>query len=749
MACSLQFLLLLQQAQERKKKEIVKQVIFSLNELPEELLRSPEDLQGLKDYISANDKFGDFVESNSGLFVNDLQKGRQHHDIHCISWMDDDDFNSIIGLPLRYFGNLYISLLPALKFAFPNSPHSLSPNEFHKYCSVRFKLFLTLYRNKTGSSHKLMEKIFGWSDSSLQEWHEKVLIIMVKHMHQFHKGFLSRMGPDWQMEEMLHWKLKHLAQNDYKLWQQRMVAINEECIRKHLAPRINIAEAEAGGSIGAYDATYSLRPRILASTLAAHSEDPSLDRLYSDYIKCHAFKLLILTSHGIGKRPKFILWVEFGCGGNHDSPLLVQAQTKIIQYLVKGAFGLGDHAFHGCYFVIVPVSQLQIAAAPIATDKVNLLNFNGSHSSDRMCSEHGVKYLKLWGVVRGRGEMRLYENEVLVFTVSDTLLVARDSFFFFRLDVVFDDPSTGRTRLVGGVVIIDTILRRRCHQFVSNLLPRRDGFCLFDSDFLVCPLSCLCRTDENAVKDVCQSLMLLPKVDDEPQYGVVVLHLIFDKRRSVGLAHSYLPHDILLVDRDNGVWREKHPCFYVTRTKIKIYTTTTTKRWEAQCYHLCAGIDRYAKNRDAEGFYSPEKRAAATIVLVIGLACLAAIRGTLAAPQSRVRGYQTRRRGEQLVVDLGHDLSLFGVGRGTCGSGGGRGRGRDLILLFFFGRGDLVERVQVRVEFLSSSDIFFAQWRRRHHLHTPKKNKIVHPLRHTTLDFLLRVLHVINDVAMV
>ena len=73
------------EAEERDKREMIKQVIFSLNELPVELLRCPE-LQGLKDYINSSDKFGNFVESNSGLYVNDLKKGRQHHDIHCISW---------------------------------------------------------------------------------------------------------------------------------------------------------------------------------------------------------------------------------------------------------------------------------------------------------------------------------------------------------------------------------------------------------------------------------------------------------------------------------------------------------------------------------------------------------------------------------------------------------------------------------------------------------------------------------------
>jgi hypothetical protein len=75
--------------------------------------------------------------------------------------------------------------------------------------------------------------------------------------------------------------------------------------------------------------------------------------------------------------------------------------------LLKKAIGLGDHAFHGCFRVIVPYSQLQM----IGADSVSMPTFNHSHSSDRMCSEHGVMFMKLWGVIRGRSEMRFFENE--------------------------------------------------------------------------------------------------------------------------------------------------------------------------------------------------------------------------------------------------------------------------------------------------------------------------------------------------
>ena len=93
---------------------------------------------------------------------------------------------------------------------------------------------MTLYRNKTGSSHKLMEKLFGWCDSSLQEWHETVLIVMDKQMYRYHQGFLTTMGELWQEEEIATWKLHHLCKGDFALFKDRVKHCNEEAARKRL-----------------------------------------------------------------------------------------------------------------------------------------------------------------------------------------------------------------------------------------------------------------------------------------------------------------------------------------------------------------------------------------------------------------------------------------------------------------------------------------------------------------------------------
>ena len=89
---------------------------------------------------------------------------------------------------------------------------------------------------KMGSPHRLMQKLFGWNDSCLQEWHEKVLLLMKKHMNIFHRGFLDFMGPVWQEEEITVWKVKHLlTTRDYASFVERIDNINADAVAKGLS----------------------------------------------------------------------------------------------------------------------------------------------------------------------------------------------------------------------------------------------------------------------------------------------------------------------------------------------------------------------------------------------------------------------------------------------------------------------------------------------------------------------------------
>jgi hypothetical protein len=398
-------LLSLKRFQEENVRRIVRETILSLQTVPPELLDEFGTVDSLKKYITETDKFAKFVEQHSSQFVSDLKPGHQHKDIHCISFLAADDFQPIIGLPLHHFGALFESISPQLRLLFPRCPSILSPGDFSLYCSTRFKLFLCLFRLKVGCSFPTMSKLFGWCASSLQEWHEIVLKILDTRMREFHTGFINRMSQNWQEEEVAVWKIKHLlTKQDYGTFLSRIECINAEAVSNRKQPRIR---PEADGSIGAWDGTFSVRPRITPAILINHGENPTADKIYSDYAKAHGYKLVLLTSHGIDGRPKFIMWVEIGSASAHDNALLVSAQSKVQHQLIPKAFTLGDHAFHGCYGVVVPYSIVQM----IGANKVPRQSFNHSHSSDRMTSEHGVMFMKLWGVVRGNSVYRYYERE--------------------------------------------------------------------------------------------------------------------------------------------------------------------------------------------------------------------------------------------------------------------------------------------------------------------------------------------------
>ena len=109
------------------------------------------------------------------------------------------------------------------------------------------------------------------------------------------------------------------------------------------------------------------------------------------------------------------MWVEVGPGSTHDNPLLVTASTKLVGLILPQAFALGDHAFHGCFGIVVPYTHLQMLGA----NAIPRGKFNHSHSWDRMTSEHGVMFMKLWGVIQGRSDIRFYENEELFFAAVD------------------------------------------------------------------------------------------------------------------------------------------------------------------------------------------------------------------------------------------------------------------------------------------------------------------------------------------
>lgn len=330
--------------------------------------------------------------------INDLPLGHlRHHSIHCLSIREC--MSTVIGLNVQQFAQLFYSLRQPLEESFPRSPETLEFGEVHNNCERRFKLFLCLFRLKQGCTYNQMEITFGWSASSLQEWCDIIVRILVVHLFNYHTGFLDYKGTRWQMNECLKWRVKHFA--DSESYERKITFQNNE------AGFPLIDRSKFVGSIGAVDGTYSLQPRVGHSTLAAHDSDTALDMMYSEYKRIHAYKLVLVNSHGFLNEPKFLLWVGHGCGGASDAAVYNTFALHLSRIMIKEAVLLGDAAFHAQRNIIAPYTSSQIRANVGA----EFDTFNHNHSSDRMTSEHGVRALKLWGAMRGREDSQLYQDE--------------------------------------------------------------------------------------------------------------------------------------------------------------------------------------------------------------------------------------------------------------------------------------------------------------------------------------------------
>jgi hypothetical protein len=399
--------------------ENLKECFSRIDTLPSSIINP--DLVGNSRYaehfFSATTDFALQHEENCRKLISDLTPGLKHHDIHVVSIVES--FSVLIGMSLDEFSKLLQSLKRELQELFTNSPFILGPEERSIYSSIRMKLFMFLFRMKNGCSFNFMSSLFGWSKSTLQEQFEMILTLVHTAMHRFHKGIFEYLGPEFQTAELFHWNQLHKhVHRDFDNYVQKIREENADAVRKHSAPVID-ADSFVG-SLGAVDGTYSVRPRVTPAILEANNEDTQDDRMYSEYIKMHAFKLVLCCSHGLtDKYPKLLLNVQIGCGSASDTSVYLLMYDEIKNKLLQGAAFLGDNAFHRTALVLPPYNALQTVASHNA---IHCNLFNNRHSHERMTSEHGVKFMKYWGVVRGRSDVRLFEKESLFY---DAVFVAQ------------------------------------------------------------------------------------------------------------------------------------------------------------------------------------------------------------------------------------------------------------------------------------------------------------------------------------
>ncbi len=108
-----------------------------------------------------------------------------------------------ISIDYCYFWNRFENSLPQSQMGPLLSSYS------NRTCTIRMRFFLTLYRLKHGVSFRIMESIFGWSNSSIQEWCQLITKLIRSSLFDFHEGLLEKLGHSWQLREATAWALRH------------------------------------------------------------------------------------------------------------------------------------------------------------------------------------------------------------------------------------------------------------------------------------------------------------------------------------------------------------------------------------------------------------------------------------------------------------------------------------------------------------------------------------------------------------
>jgi hypothetical protein len=340
------------------------------------------------------------------LLMQDLKINQlQHHSFHCISFTAA--FPSIIGLTLQEFGCLFDALRVDMADLFTRCPETIKEGGLSLYCSRRMKLFMTLFRCRQGCSFRHMEVCFGWAHNTIQEDYFVIMRRMQLQMICYHRDFLKCKGRLWQLQEIYNWRLRH--KDEIHIFEDR-VNYQNDYSRRHgtseMIPWNLLAEME-GGSIGAFDCTYSVRPYLSQSTLHQNNEQVSKDPMYSEYKKVTAYKIGLLVSHGFDDpKKKHIIYMNYGKARASDTGLYDVAAKDLYNVFMPNAVIEGDHAFHGCWRMICPYTSTQLSVG----DRHDLEHFNHTLSRDRIVSEHGVRFSKEWGLLRGRTDFCLFRS---------------------------------------------------------------------------------------------------------------------------------------------------------------------------------------------------------------------------------------------------------------------------------------------------------------------------------------------------
>jgi len=106
---------------------------------------------------------------------------------------------------------------------------------------------------------------------------------------------------------------------------------------------------------------------------------------------------------------KIILSVGVHEGSKADSTAYGDQYDKIKDHKVRGTFWLGDHAYLSDFDVLPPYTKHEEMKASM-NQRQGMKLYAKSHSSERVCSEHGNGKLKQWAIIRGRSDISLFSS---------------------------------------------------------------------------------------------------------------------------------------------------------------------------------------------------------------------------------------------------------------------------------------------------------------------------------------------------
>lgn len=354
-------------------------------------------------FVKLNTAFARKLEEEARESLKALPPGLKHHNISTIS--NTLNVGSVIGMSMKEFCMLYEFVKQDLPAAFQKSPMELEESDSSPYCETRMKFFMTLYRLNTGCSFRHIEVIFGWSHNAVEKWFVIIVRLLENCLLDYHEGIMNTLGRDWVIHQASEWRKAVEEAGNLPLFGQRLCRHNDKKVM--IPPTV---DEKFVGSIGAVDGTFSVRCRVSSKTYETLGQDPSKDAMYSEYVKQHAWKLSVITSHSLGPYRQLILSVTTHTANTSDTAAYSFGQMPFFRdYLPLGCVILGDSAYLDDFFVLPPFATNTIAASSIH-DQTSMRSFNHLHSQYRCCSEHGICFLKEWGVIRGRADVDLFHN---------------------------------------------------------------------------------------------------------------------------------------------------------------------------------------------------------------------------------------------------------------------------------------------------------------------------------------------------